>query len=705
MGKTFELCGGSGDRTTLFRLSVESLPDTLPSALQSAKSNRIPRCLTSKILTALCLAVFSSLFAQSEQPILRHGDASRINDGFADLPLAVSATRLPAEAKDLGQVPDSTPIRRIQVVLKRSAEQEKQLETLLRQQQDASSPDYHHWLTPAEFGARFGANQAEIDGLTGWLTAQGFGSIHVNAGRTVVELSGPASAVRAAFQTSLHGVSLAGGAYYANVTAASVPRAFTSLIAGVRSLNNLPRHESEESQTYRRDQKTGLLTRLTAPADTSIGAKPEFTYSNGNGTMYGVTPYDFAAIYNVAPLWNASSPIDGTGQSIAVAGDSPINPLDFVNFRNLFSLPLGNTQTQTGTQYLSIVNNGAPPQSTQDEFHGDADTQWAAAVAKNATIIFVASESTESSSGADLSAQYIVDNNLAGVLLDTFASCEFALGASGNNFYNSLWQQAAAQGITVVTAAGDSGNAACDISKGLPATHGIAVNGIASTAYDVAVGGTEFYAPNGVSQYFSSTNSSSQASANGYIPEDVWNDSCTNPTILSQSSYTGLTPEQACNASNARAAGLVTVAGGGGGASGCTDSDGNSLSSCTAGYPKPFWQDVPGVPSDGVRDLPDVSLFASKGRAKTFYVVCDQDLDPSHAACSLASPYQNIQAGGGTAIAAAAFGGVMALAAEQVGERIGNPNMVLYSLANAQATAGTSCNSSGSRVLRASFMM
>ncbi len=229
-----------------------------------------------------------------------------------------------------------------------------------------------------------------------------------------------------------------------------------------------------------------------------------------------------------------------------------------------------------------------------------------------------------------------------------------------------------------------------------PATHGIAVNGIASTAYDVAVGGTEFYAPNGVSQYFSSTNSSSQASANGYIPEDVWNDSCTNPTILSQSSYTGLTPEQACNASNARAAGLVTVAGGGGGASGCTNSDGKSLSSCTAGYPKPFWQDVPGVPSDGVRDLPDVSLFASKGRAKTFYVVCDQDLDPSHAACSVASPYQNIQAGGGTAIAAAAFGGVMALAAEQVGERIGNPNMVLYSLANAQAAAGTSCNSSGS---------
>ena len=621
---------------------------------------------------------------------------ARISEGSADLPLAVSATRLPAEAKDLGQVPDSTPIRRIQVVLKRSAEQEQKLETLLRQQQDSTSPNYHHWLTPADFGQRFGPSQVEIDGLIGWFTAKGFQSVHVNPGRTVVELSGPASAVRSAFQTSLHSVSLDGATYYANVTAASVPTAYTGLIAGVRSLNNLPSPGSDEPQTFRRDKATGLMTTLTAESTPLTGPKPEFTYSNGSGTVYGITPYDFAAIYNVAPLWNASSPIDGTGQSIAVVGDSTINPADFVNFRTLFSLPLGNTKTQTGTQYLSLVNNGAPPQSIKDEFHGDSDTQWASAVAKNATIIFVASESTESSTGVDLSAQYIVDNNLAGILLDTFTTCEFALGRSGNNFYNALWKQAAAQGITVVTATGNSGNAACDVSKGPPATHGIAVNGIASTPYDVAVGGTEFYAPNGVSQYFSSTNSSTRASATGYIPEDVWNDSCTNPTILSQPPYTDLTPEQACNSSSAAAAGLAIVAGGGGGASSCTDSNKTSLASCTAGHPKPFWQDVPGVPADGVRDVPDVSLFASKGRAKAFYVVCDQDLDPSHAACSVASPYQDVQAGGGTEIAAAAFGGVMALAAEKVGERIGNPNMVLYSLANSQYNRGTSCDSTGS---------
>ena len=693
MGKTSQLCGGSGDRTTLFRLSVESLPDTLPSALQSAKSNRIPRCLTSKILTALCLAIFSSLFAQSEQPILRHGDASRISEGSADLPLAVSATRFPAEAQDLGQVPDSTPIRRIQVVLKRSAEQERQLQVLLRQQQDASSPNYHHWLTPAEFGARFGANQAEIDGLTGWLTAQGFESVHVNAGRTVVELSGPASAVRSAFQTSLHGVSSAGGTYYANVTAATVPKSFASLIAGVRSLNNLPGPSVPEGQTVSRDSKPGLLTKLAA-SPSLTDAKPEFTYTNSKGgTVYGLGPYDFAAIYNVLPLWNASSPIDGTGQSIAVAGDSTINPTDFVNFRTLFSLPLGNTDTQTGTQYLSVVVNGPTPQSTVDEFHGDSDTQWAAAVAKNATILYVTSESTEASSGVDLSAEYIVDNNLAGVLVDTFTSCELKLGSSGNAFYNSLWQQASAQGITVVTAAGDSGNAGCDVSGGPPATHGFAVNGIASTPYDVAVGGTEFYAPNGLSQYFSSTNASTGSSAKGYIPEDVWNDSCTNPTITSQTPFTGLTPEQACNSSQAKTDGLVVVAGGGGGASSCTNPDGGS---CSGGYAKPAWQAVPGVPADGARDLPDVSFFASKGREGSSYVVCDQDLDPNKTACSLKSPYQNLQAGGGTEIAAAAFAGVMALASEEVGERIGNPNIVLYTLANRQASAGTSCDSTGS---------
>jgi subtilase family serine protease len=362
----------------------------------------------------------------------------------------------------------------------------------------------------------------------------------------------------------------------------------------------------------------------------------------------------------------------------------------------LFSLPLGNTSSQTGTEYLNIIYNGPQPAVKPDEYHADADTQWSAAVAPGAVIDYVASESTEASSGLDLSAAYIVDNNLASVLVFSYSQCELTLGPAGNAFYNALWQQAAAQGITVVTPAGDSGAAGCDAFKVAPASLGKAVNGIGSTPYNVSVGGTEFYAPSGLAQYFSATNGANYQSVTGYIPEDVWNDTCTNPAILSSAPYVGLTPEQACNSSASLIAGLTTVAGSGGGASTCTQSDGVHPATCSGGYPKPVWQTGAGVPADGQRDTPDVALFASEGRTNSFYVVCQQDRDAGSLPCNLNYPYSDFAGYGGTSLAAPAFAGIMALAEQKAGARIGNPNYVLYRLAAAQRQAGTPCASTSS---------
>lgn len=155
---------------------------------------------------------------------------------------------------------------------------------------------------------------------------------------------------------------------------------------------------------------------------------------------------DFATIYNVLPLWNASTPIDGTGQTIAIVGETDINPADFVNFRRLFNLPIGNTNTPTGTQYLNIIYNGPNPGLGSDEGEADIDTQWSGAVAKGATIDYVVSESTEVTQGTDLSAIYIVNNNLAPVMSYSYGQCERFLGTSGNAFFKNLWQQAAASG-------------------------------------------------------------------------------------------------------------------------------------------------------------------------------------------------------------------------------------------------------------------
>ena len=240
---------------------------------------------------------------------------------------------------------------------------------------------------------------------------------------------------------------------------------------------------------------------------------PEFT----SGSSYYLAPADFATIYDLAPLYQQS--ITGNGQSVAIVARSNINLADVRQFRTFFGLPANDPQ---------IIVNGTDPGiwNSGEETEADLDVEWSGAVARNATIKFVVSKSTNSSDGVDLSAQYIVNHNLAPVMSTSFGLCEASLGSSGNSFLNSLWQQAAAQGITVFVSSGDNGAAGCDSASASTATHGRGVNGFCSTPYSVCVGGTEFNDAANPSLYWSSSNASgTQASALSYIPEVVWNES------------------------------------------------------------------------------------------------------------------------------------------------------------------------------------
>ena len=407
---------------------------------------------------------------------------------------------------------------------------------------------------------------------------------------------------------------------------------------------------------------------------------------------YGLTPYDFATIYNVLPLWNASTAIDGTGQTIAIVGQTDINPADFVNFRKLFGLPLGNTATPTGTQYLNIIYNGPNPGVTTDEGEADIDTQWSGAVAKGATIDYVVSEGTEVTQGTDLSAIYIVDNNLAPVMSYSYGQCELFLGTSGNAFYRTLWQQAAAEGITVLVSAGDSGSSGCDTAGVTGASDGLAVNGLGSTPYNISVGGTDFYMPNGGTAFWNATNNATtEASAKGYIPETPWNETCTN-SVFTSGTFAGQTSEQVCNSETAVSDSLLSVVGGGGGLSGCTQSNGSSSSSCRGGYSKPAWQTGLGVPADSARDTPDVSLFASAGFFGAFYIVCQQSANADGQPCNVAAPAYDFAGYGGTSVSSPAFAGILSLINQKTGSRQGNANYVLYNLASQQNKAGTACS-------------
>jgi subtilase family serine protease len=293
---------------------------------------------------------------------------------------------------DRGSLEDAVPLHRMVLVLKRSADQEIALKQFIDQQQDRSSPNYLQWLTPESFAAAFGPSDRDLSLLTAWLSSHGFAGIQLSAGRTFVEFNGNAGAVRAAFHTSIHRYNVNGQEHFANASDPEIPIALVPVIATVASLNNFPRRAANRRLgNFRRDPTTRATARLPESTSQQIQAaaalsQPSFTLGSGSNTLYGVSPYDFATIYNVLPLWSAITPIDGTGQTIAIVGETDINPADFVNFRKLFGLSLGNTATVTGTQFLNIIYNGPNPGVTSDEAEPNIDTQWSGAVAKAATI-------------------------------------------------------------------------------------------------------------------------------------------------------------------------------------------------------------------------------------------------------------------------------------------------------------------------------
>jgi hypothetical protein len=571
---------------------------------------------------------------------------------------------------DFGTAPASLPMQRMLLVLKRSDDQEASLRKLLDDQQDKNSPNYHKWLTPEQFGAQYGPTDADLQTITSWLQSHGF-QVGSTKGRTVLEFSGSAGQVEEAFHTSIHNYMVNGEQHWANASDPSIPVALAPAVAGMASLNNFPRKPmSRIVGAFSRDKTTGQIQPLEPVYTLPSGCIED--PSSTNPCFYGVSPYDFATIYNVLPVWNVG--INGTGQTIAIVGETNINIQDVRDFRNLFGLPANDPQ---------IILNGPDPGIRGDEVEANLDLQWSGAVAPNATIDFVVSASTEASAGVDLSAVYIVESNLAPVMSESYGYCELGLGTAGNQFFNALWQQAAAQGITVFISAGDNGSAGCDdfnAQSPAPARFGLQVSGFASTPYNVAVGGTDFDDFLNPSTYWNLANSTKQASAKGYIPEIPWNSTCTNP-IFGQIGYS-TNAETNCNDSRIIPNFDVPL-GGSGGASNCTTSDGSTTSSCSGGYAKPSWQTGTGVPNDGKRDIPDVSLFASSGFLGNFYMMCEADLTPGP--CSLAPNYYFLGIGG-TSASSPAFAGIMALVNQKTGERQGNANYIFYKLAAQQPT-------------------
>jgi hypothetical protein len=663
---------------------------------------------------------------------------------------------------DMGRVAPDLRMTDMILVLSRSAEQQAAFEAFVASQYDQNSANYHHWLSPLEVGQKFGPAPSDIAAISGWLTGHGFQVDQVSNDRMSIRFSGTAAQVESALHTEIHNLTVKGEAHIANMSDPQIPTALSQVVVGVKALHNFfPRPMHRLGSAVTRDSASGKWQRPTtaaasasdsgakanvSPQQAQVKVRPQFGISvpaSGSNSAYlveDVTPYDFATIYNVLPLWQAGTPINGAGQSIAIAGTSAIVPGDVATFRSTFGLP-ANTPTvvsgngTTPTVCTATTTSGAAC-TIDDLIENSLDVEWSGAVAPAASITLVtsAAKSTTDDTLYD-SESYIVNNKLAPIMNVSYGECELGQGTAGNVEYYNLWQTAASEGIAVFVAAGDSGSAGCDNSSSTPSASefGLAVSGIASTPYNTSVGGTDFnwcsLTANEctASPYWNSTNASNGSSAKGYVPEVPWNDTCASPAALGfiEELATSLSisnvndAETACNFMASTTIRqevnyydgfdpgiFVQAVGGSGGASGCVVNNGSTVSSCVStttstgslygsipltndGWQKPAWQaNVTGIPSDGVRDQPDVSFFASDGfLSSSAYLICVSDVTACTYSTSVEPTMEEV---GGTSVASPVMAGVMALINQKTGAPQGSPNAQLYQLAAKQNYS--SCN-------------
>jgi hypothetical protein len=586
------------------------------------------------LMLSLCVALFLLL------PTLNLAQATRQPSSAQSLITAPldegQLTRLKGNAHplarpefDRGAAASTLPMERMLLILKRSPEQEAALKELLDSQQDKSSPDYHHWLTPEQFGQQFGPADQDLQVVSAWLQSHGFKVNRVSNGRSVIEFSGAAGQVQEAFHTAIHKYVVNGEEHWANASDPKIPSALSAVVAGVSTLHNF----------YKKPHLHISSQKITAAYQP--GKRPQTTFSGG---QHALSPADFAVIYNLNPLYQAG--VNGAGTTIAVVGRSNINIQDVLDFRNLFKLPFN---------IPNIVWDGPDPGDLGggEEAEAVLDTSWSGAVAPNARVELVISASTNTTDGVDLSELFIIDNDLAEVMTESFGICEASVTAAEAAGMSALAEQAAAQGITYMVSTGDTGAAGCDdLNSSQPAQGPVSVSALASSPFVVAVGGTTFNEHGSDGTYWNSNNdSSTMASARSYIPENVWNESCT---------------AAQCGAQNAN------ILAGAGGAS--------------IFFNKPSWQSgVSGIPNDGRRDLPDVSLTAASHDP---YLLC------LAGSCKPDSNGMIFFYGiFGTSASAPSFAGMMSLVNQKTGSRQGQANYVLYRMA-AQETF-SQCNGSG----------
>ena len=595
---------------------------------------------------ALALSLCSSLSLRAQvSPAARRITAAINNDDRVALSGTVRKDL--KTARDLGAADPTLTAHHVTLLLSRTADRQAALDQFLSDVQNPRSPQYRQWLTPAEYGARFGASADDVQTIAAWLQSQALRIEKVSPATNMISFTGTVGQLQSAFSTAIHSVSLNGEKHLSAMSEPQLPLALSPAIKGLVGLDDF--HPRPYLQT--------------GPPASFNAAKqhiePNFTLFSGSTPYLYVDPSDAATIYdtpnaNLNPNYKGTT-YDGTGVTVGIIGDSNVDLAPVTNYRLAF---LG--ETASTVNLPTVIVDGPDPGINGDEVETFLDMEVLGGLAPKAKINYYASDSSDLSAGIFNAMQRAINDNQVSILSISYGECEAGNGAATNQFIAEIYQQAAAQGITVSVSSGDSGAAGCDPAGISLATQGLAVNGLGSTPYNISVGGTDYVALDSNFSTYADPTSSGTApywrTALGYIPERPWNDSTSSDAALA-------------NNTPLLSGGVAEVVGAGGGVS--------------TVYTKPSFQSAL-TPADGARDLPDVSFLAANGLYGALWVLCESnailgpDCATSNGTFTSTAHFSGV---GGTSAATPAFSGMLAQVVQYTGSRLGQANNVLYKLA------------------------
>jgi trimeric autotransporter adhesin len=623
----------------------------------------------------LCLLA-GTLFGSTASLAQSATASPRITSEIQESSLTRLTGSVPLLAKaqyDRGEAAASTQLTHMRLVLTRTAEQDAALDTYLSQLQDKSSPNYHKWLTPTQFGELYGPASSDLSALVAWLESHGLKVEAISPGRTNISFAGTVGQVEGAFHTPIHSFAFGGQQFLSNTADPQIPTAITSVVKGIAHLSTFKaRPLGVRGRPGMSDPDSGVLAPIQSTSALASSPRAQETVTSSSKYYLYMVPGDAATIYNTPNTtfnanYTSGTSYTGSGVTIGIGGDAAIITTPVVNFRSLF---LGDSTAPTITNVDGVT-------STTDADEAYLDIEISGGIAPGAKVHYY--PSSDLYSGIDQA----INENIVDIFSLSFGACELGYTTSDNLQIQSWWKQAAAQGIAVTVSSGDNGSAACDDpSSETKAEYGLQVNGLGSTAYNISVGGTDFALSQSNFTTYAATSDSSTTyyrTAKSYIPETTWNDSTSVNTTLSLNvPYTSTS---------------ANIYAGSGGKSNCATNTNtaSTLGSCTTGWTKPSWQRGTGVPSDSVRDLPDISLMSGDGANYAAWLVCTNDTSNGTTAnCATTNGSFYFYGFGGTSTASPAFAGVLALVQQsQGGGRLGQAAANLYNLYNNSSSASS----------------